>query len=523
MARLTGPDESVRAVYLPDGKILAQGRSVVIYADADGEELADIQTLAGAAIADATLVVDSYSKIPLFKFPDGVDTVYCSVTDGVTDGPIVPLSANVDSRIDSFASSYATTVNIRQYGAVDDGTTDNLAAVQDAIDALPASGGVVLVPAGLFAVSGSLTLRDGITIRGEADSVSTIKQLSTTADLFVGNGLDRIHVVDMNFAGPAGAGTGDCFNFPKTGQNHVAYVTMRNVTITEFGGDAVDIENPIVSVFDRVIAVNCGGWAFNFHGQADGAAGTSVSMFGCYANGCLTGGYRIYKMAYCSLNGCAADSNPLAYRLEENTNVQLTGCGAEQNDAAVEIIGGYATTISSMFVYASHGTGVHVTGNAMSVTLIGVSEIDPGEDATVFLDVDTGSKAVIINCSNVSANTIASGTSLVIDGVQGTFAASASGTFGGVVRAGGFQNTGSYLFDGDAVAGWYLADDGVAGTDGGVLVSGALQHYGATAGFLGADAIARPTVTGSRGGNAALASLLTALASLGLITNSSSE
>jgi hypothetical protein len=40
-------------------------------------------------------------------------------------------------------------------------------------------------------------------------------------------------------------------------------------------------------------------------------------------------------------------------------------------------------------------------------------------------------------------------------------------------------------------------------------------------GFLGASAVAKPTVTGSRGGNAALASLLTALASLGLITDSS--
>jgi hypothetical protein len=41
-------------------------------------------------------------------------------------------------------------------------------------------------------------------------------------------------------------------------------------------------------------------------------------------------------------------------------------------------------------------------------------------------------------------------------------------------------------------------------------------------GFLGAAAVTRPTVTGSRGGNAALASALTALANLGLITDSSS-
>lgn len=39
-------------------------------------------------------------------------------------------------------------------------------------------------------------------------------------------------------------------------------------------------------------------------------------------------------------------------------------------------------------------------------------------------------------------------------------------------------------------------------------------------GFLGAGAVSRPTVTGSRGGNAALASLLAALTSLGLVTDS---
>lgn len=41
-------------------------------------------------------------------------------------------------------------------------------------------------------------------------------------------------------------------------------------------------------------------------------------------------------------------------------------------------------------------------------------------------------------------------------------------------------------------------------------------------GFFGATPAGRPTVTGSRGGNAALASLLSALASLGLITDGTS-
>ena len=47
-----------------------------------------------------------------------------------------------------------------------------------------------------------------------------------------------------------------------------------------------------------------------------------------------------------------------------------------------------------------------------------------------------------------------------------------------------------------------------------------LGSTGGNVGFYGATAAAKPAITGSRGGNAALASLLTALATLGLITDS---
>lgn len=49
-------------------------------------------------------------------------------------------------------------------------------------------------------------------------------------------------------------------------------------------------------------------------------------------------------------------------------------------------------------------------------------------------------------------------------------------------------------------------------------ITGASQQIG----FFGTNKIAKPTVTGSRGANAALASLLTSLSNLGLVTDSSS-
>ncbi len=55
---------------------------------------------------------------------------------------------------------------------------------------------------------------------------------------------------------------------------------------------------------------------------------------------------------------------------------------------------------------------------------------------------------------------------------------------------------------------------------GSLAVAQDLAHRGTLLGFYNAAPAAKPTVSGSRGGNAALASLLTALAGLGLLTDS---
>lgn len=63
----------------------------------------------------------------------------------------------------------------------------------------------------------------------------------------------------------------------------------------------------------------------------------------------------------------------------------------------------------------------------------------------------------------------------------------------------------------------YNATTDATSLAGDVSIDGNLAHNGSFAGFYGATPITVPSVTGSRGGNAALASLLTALENLGLI------
>lgn len=108
MTRLLGPDANARMVYVPGSTSLgnASGRIAKIYAAATGSTLADIRTYDGTdtpgdPIVGSQLTVDSNSYLPLFWFPDSVDTVYVEVTGG----PRVALHADYDTRIDRISGN----------------------------------------------------------------------------------------------------------------------------------------------------------------------------------------------------------------------------------------------------------------------------------------------------------------------------------------------------------------------------------------------------------------------------------
>lgn len=106
MTRLIGPDEASRTVFLTagsnKGKAAAQGMAVPLYADSTLSTPADVRSTTDAVIAGTppTVTVDAYSQIPLFKFPDGADTVYTSINGG----PPVALYARTDDRLDTLAA-----------------------------------------------------------------------------------------------------------------------------------------------------------------------------------------------------------------------------------------------------------------------------------------------------------------------------------------------------------------------------------------------------------------------------------
>lgn len=82
-------------------------------------------------------------------------------------------------------------ISVKDHGAVGDGTTDDTAAIQAALSAVPASGGVVYFPAGTYKTTGGLTVAAPTWLLGGgrgnytgANAVSKVTCTSATASLF---------------------------------------------------------------------------------------------------------------------------------------------------------------------------------------------------------------------------------------------------------------------------------------------------------------------------------------------------
>lgn len=71
----------------------------------------------------------------------------------------------------------SSTWPVTDFGAAGDGTADDTAAFQKAIDKAGESGGTVLVPAGHFKLAGSLQVKPGVTVKGVAGAPMAIEPL----------------------------------------------------------------------------------------------------------------------------------------------------------------------------------------------------------------------------------------------------------------------------------------------------------------------------------------------------------
>lgn len=316
----------------------------------------------------------------------------------------------------------STYFNVIDSGATGDGTTDDTAAIQQAIASANVEGGTVFFPPGTYKITSALIVYTGVSFLGTGSEASIINQTSTSSDGIDGVDIASVGIEGLLIQGPS-SGTGVGINFSWSSAGNVPFLDFRDLKVHDFGSDGIAIETPIVSTFSNVVSQGNGGYGFNWY-----HAGTSCTFISCWARDNTFAGYHFYQSVYVNLSGCAADGNGVGYLIESAQSIGFFACGAESQVVGSGSWDGTGFKISNSSVIGLHDVwlagnpaiGIWVTDGSIATEIFGAADNSPGGGATNFVKTDVSTNTTLSDVHNTTANSYSPGTVTVLnDGANG--------------------------------------------------------------------------------------------------------
>lgn len=157
-------------------------------------------------------------------------------------------------------------VNVRTYGALGDGSTNDLAAIQSAISAAtssPTGAGAVFFPSGRYIITGKLTLTSGVTLIGacpatewRGPSCSTIEYTGSDAALEIKPAASsyarNVNLVQIAIVGTAATGGARGLSIDATASSaYVEGVRLIDAAIMDFPSYQMFLDGNVFQVYAR--------------------------------------------------------------------------------------------------------------------------------------------------------------------------------------------------------------------------------------------------------------------------------
>lgn len=245
-------------------------------------------------------------------------------------------------------------INVQDYGAVGDGTTNNAVTIQNAINAIDAQGGGTLFfPKGIYVLDAGVTLCDNITILGENGSI--IRQSDSVSQWAIrGVSVDNVifDTIQIESTGVAFTDGNQRLLQIESGSN----IQIENCTFYNARSLAVVFDDCTNVKISNVTAKNNYATGITFRNQCDAVTITNSYLYSngntTVATGSFGRGLLIWQTSNCTITGCVFEDNTeYGLRLfseladtEGNRNVSITGCTFRNN-------GTIATNKIDLYIY----------------------------------------------------------------------------------------------------------------------------------------------------------------------------
>jgi hypothetical protein len=282
--------------------------------------------------------------------------------------------------------------NVKDYGAKGDGTTDDKASIQAAIDAAATNGGgVVYIPPGVYAISNQILVPSYVSVTGAG-------KYSTTLYPIVGfpSGRDIIHT-----------GPSDVLNYSDVGGGYGISISRMKLDGTNTSGVSYGIAAFGVDFFvaEDLYISSTSSHGIIVEGRTDGTAMMKApTIYNCYFYNCgrtggsdTIGGGRNTDARYIfntfeKCNGTAIDNVWVSRALwqgNRSINNTVTGSGGMWSD--------FTMTDSQIVNNYIHNGTIHIFGSLVGVAAGSPNNILIGWNE---LDSPSGDGAILVSPSN---------------------------------------------------------------------------------------------------------------------------
>ncbi|MDF2670555.1 MAG: hypothetical protein K0R67_2861, partial [Paenibacillus sp.] len=292
---------------------------------------------------------------------------------GFLGGRLHSLGARTaQSDITALNNSACVEVNVKHFGAVGDGVTDDTVSVQQSLDSLPQGGGTVLFPVGTYLITRSLSVKtDNVTIIGSGRAsklIYTYEQTSgdnsfTASLLAFKSGIRGVTVKDLHlqYTGPYYPNFGDSYKGKVSGLRFMqcSDVRIEHVEISGFNSCAIDVATGYASRYANRFKVH---QCYLHHNRVSGVRYgyvENISITDCdldYHGSELDGGTGY---------GCCG------YSEEVPLNVQIIGNRASYNyRKGIDLHAGKQSIIEGNLCHGNRLYGIYAEGVNAGNTLI---------------------------------------------------------------------------------------------------------------------------------------------------------